>query len=58
MSEIQKKSAAEVLDLAIRYENDGKPGMADKALNLAISRDLAEHAENPAMASLPRHNKN
>jgi hypothetical protein len=49
---VADKTAAEMLDAACKYENQGKNSMAAKALQVAINRDEREHKEgNP---SLPR----
>lgn len=47
-------NASQMLDKACQMENDGKPALAERALGIAINRDIAEHAANPETASLKR----
>lgn len=49
-----KKSAADWLAVAVKYEIEGRQSIANKALERAIQRDAAEHSADSASASLPR----
>lgn len=53
---MEKKTAAEWLNVALRYEGEGPESAkkAEMALNAAIRADDAEHSADPQTASLPR----